>query len=154
MCFRDETLTLHCQWKCVECKVFCAFVRQQFYPVNYLRNVALRHANTDHVFLLDVDFLPMMYIYDYSRQLLESSSTIASSLGVASHSKLVCRHAFVMFVAVCAWQRHCSISWVTVQLFADNLNDLFSSRNVQIHFNTLLLLTCCKVPLTSILIIQ
>ena len=63
---------------------------QQFYPVNYLRNVALRQANTEHVFLLDVDFLPMPSLYDSSRQLLESASTIADTLGITAHNKLVC----------------------------------------------------------------
>jgi len=57
--------------------------------VNYLRNVALRQANTQHVFLLDVDFLPMLNLYNYSRQLLESASSIASMLGIAAHDKLV-----------------------------------------------------------------
>ncbi|KAJ8247698.1 hypothetical protein GJAV_G00249290 [Gymnothorax javanicus] len=40
----------------------------QFYPVNLLRNVALRHANTPYVFLTDVDFLPMYGLYDYLRK--------------------------------------------------------------------------------------
>jgi glycosyltransferase-like protein LARGE len=31
---------------------------QDFYPINYLRNVALQFANTDYVFLSDIDFLP------------------------------------------------------------------------------------------------
>ena len=35
------------------------FVHQDFYPINYLRNVALNAAHTDYVFLSDVDFLPM-----------------------------------------------------------------------------------------------
>uniref|UniRef100_A0AAV2LRK2 LARGE xylosyl- and glucuronyltransferase 2 n=1 Tax=Knipowitschia caucasica TaxID=637954 RepID=A0AAV2LRK2_KNICA len=40
----------------------------QFYPVNLLRNVALRHAPTPYVFLTDVDFLPMYGLYDYLRR--------------------------------------------------------------------------------------
>ncbi|XP_023682899.2 xylosyl- and glucuronyltransferase LARGE2s isoform X1 [Paramormyrops kingsleyae] len=40
----------------------------QFYPVNLLRNVALRHASTAYVFLADVDFLPMYGLYDYLRK--------------------------------------------------------------------------------------
>lgn len=39
----------------------------QFYPVNLVRNVALRNANTPYVFLADVDFLPMYGLYDYLR---------------------------------------------------------------------------------------
>ncbi|XP_068451516.1 xylosyl- and glucuronyltransferase LARGE2s isoform X1 [Clinocottus analis] len=40
----------------------------QFYPVNLVRNVALRNANTPYVFLTDVDFLPMYGLYDYLRR--------------------------------------------------------------------------------------
>ncbi|CAL8364554.1 xylosyl- and glucuronyltransferase LARGE2s isoform X2 [Gadus morhua] len=40
----------------------------QFYPVNLVRNVALRNANTPYVFLADVDFLPMYGLYDYLRR--------------------------------------------------------------------------------------
>lgn len=39
----------------------------QFYPVNLVRNVALRNANTPYVFLTDVDFLPMYGLYEYLR---------------------------------------------------------------------------------------
>ncbi|XP_061819490.1 xylosyl- and glucuronyltransferase LARGE2s [Nerophis lumbriciformis] len=40
----------------------------QFYPVNLLRNVALKNANTPYVFLTDVDFLPMYGLYEYLRK--------------------------------------------------------------------------------------
>lgn len=39
----------------------------QFYPVNFLRNIALKNAQTSHVFLMDIDFLPMYGLYDYLR---------------------------------------------------------------------------------------
>ncbi|XP_053141502.1 xylosyl- and glucuronyltransferase LARGE2 isoform X4 [Hemicordylus capensis] len=39
----------------------------QFYPVNLLRNVALKNAQTPYVFLTDIDFLPMYGLYDYLR---------------------------------------------------------------------------------------
>ncbi|KAM6464431.1 xylosyl- and glucuronyltransferase LARGE2 isoform 2-T8 [Liasis olivaceus] len=39
----------------------------QFYPVNLLRNIALKNAQTSHVFLMDIDFLPMYGLYDYLR---------------------------------------------------------------------------------------
>ncbi len=35
------------------------------YPVNHLRNVALRNVNTPYVFLSDIDFLPMDGAYEY-----------------------------------------------------------------------------------------
>ncbi|KAJ6667179.1 hypothetical protein lerEdw1_017157 [Lerista edwardsae] len=39
----------------------------QFYPVNLLRNVALKNVQTPYVFLTDIDFLPMYGLYDYLR---------------------------------------------------------------------------------------
>lgn len=39
----------------------------QFYPVNLLRNVAMRHVNTPYMFLSDIDFLPMYSLYEYLR---------------------------------------------------------------------------------------
>ena len=44
------------------------FCFQQFYPVNYLRNVALRQVNTPYVFLSDIDFLPMYGLYEYLKK--------------------------------------------------------------------------------------
>nr|XP_057934289.1 xylosyl- and glucuronyltransferase LARGE2s [Doryrhamphus excisus]XP_057934291.1 xylosyl- and glucuronyltransferase LARGE2s [Doryrhamphus excisus]XP_057934292.1 xylosyl- and glucuronyltransferase LARGE2s [Doryrhamphus excisus]XP_057934293.1 xylosyl- and glucuronyltransferase LARGE2s [Doryrhamphus excisus] len=40
----------------------------QFYPINLLRNVALKNAKTPYVFLTDVDFLPMYGLYEYLRK--------------------------------------------------------------------------------------
>ncbi|XP_029438002.1 LARGE xylosyl- and glucuronyltransferase 2 isoform X2 [Rhinatrema bivittatum] len=40
----------------------------QFYPVNLLRNVALKNALTPYVFLADIDFLPMYGLYHYLRK--------------------------------------------------------------------------------------
>uniref|UniRef100_T1JEW5 Glycosyltransferase-like protein LARGE1 n=1 Tax=Strigamia maritima TaxID=126957 RepID=T1JEW5_STRMM len=40
----------------------------QFYPVNFLRNVALQQVNTPYVFLADIDFLPMYELYEYLKK--------------------------------------------------------------------------------------
>ena len=40
----------------------------QFYPVNYLRNVALQQVQSPYVFLSDIDFLPVAGLYDYLRK--------------------------------------------------------------------------------------
>ena len=40
--------------------------------MNSLRNVALRHANTSHIFLLDFDFLPSMGLYAYLRESIKT----------------------------------------------------------------------------------
>lgn len=37
----------------------------QFYPVNYLRNIALKQVQTEYVFLADIDFLPMKGLHAY-----------------------------------------------------------------------------------------
>ncbi|KFO18430.1 Glycosyltransferase-like protein LARGE1 [Fukomys damarensis] len=39
----------------------------QFYPVNLLRNVAMKHTSTPYMFLSDIDFLPMYGLYEYLR---------------------------------------------------------------------------------------
>ena len=39
-----------------------------FYPVNYLRNVALNASNTPFVFFSDIDFVPMLKLYSYVRE--------------------------------------------------------------------------------------
>lgn len=39
----------------------------QFYPVNLLRNIAMKHVNTPYMFLSDIDFLPMYGLYEYLR---------------------------------------------------------------------------------------
>uniref|UniRef100_A0A915IQH9 Uncharacterized protein n=1 Tax=Romanomermis culicivorax TaxID=13658 RepID=A0A915IQH9_ROMCU len=40
-------------------------LHNNFYPVNKLRNIALREVNTSHVFLSDVDFIPSIGSYEY-----------------------------------------------------------------------------------------
>ncbi|XP_052215378.1 xylosyl- and glucuronyltransferase LARGE2s-like isoform X2 [Dreissena polymorpha] len=37
----------------------------QYYPVNYLRNVAMQQVHTEFMFLSDIDFLPMYGLYEY-----------------------------------------------------------------------------------------
>ena len=41
---------------------------QQYYPVNYLRNVAMEQVQTEFMFLSDIDFLPMYGLYEYLRR--------------------------------------------------------------------------------------
>ncbi|KAM4747639.1 xylosyl- and glucuronyltransferase LARGE1 isoform 3-T3 [Rhinophrynus dorsalis] len=40
----------------------------QFYPVNLLRNVAMKHVSTPYMFLSDIDFLPMYGLYESLRK--------------------------------------------------------------------------------------
>ncbi len=41
------------------------FGSQDAYPINALRNVALNHSATPHVFLTDVDFVPVPGLHEY-----------------------------------------------------------------------------------------
>ena len=41
---------------------------QQYYPVNYLRNLAMQHIQTEYMFLADIDFLPMYGLYEYLKK--------------------------------------------------------------------------------------
>lgn len=36
---------------------------QDFYPVNYLRNVAMKYTSLPYVFQLDIDFLPQFGLH-------------------------------------------------------------------------------------------
>ncbi|XP_074660287.1 xylosyl- and glucuronyltransferase LARGE1-like isoform X2 [Tubulanus polymorphus] len=58
-----------------------------FYPVNYLRNVALKQVQTPYVFLLDVDFLPMFNMYNYVRKAV-------SMINIATEKKALVVPAF------------------------------------------------------------
>ena len=40
------------------------YLFQEFYPVNRLRNVALRNTQAKYVFMIDADFLPNSDLYD------------------------------------------------------------------------------------------
>ncbi|XP_056383601.1 xylosyl- and glucuronyltransferase LARGE2 [Hyla sarda] len=46
----------------------------QLYPVNLLRNVALRNAQTPYVFLSDIDFLPMYGLYESLRKSIQQEN--------------------------------------------------------------------------------
>ena len=41
-----------------------------FYPINYLRNIALDNVQTPYVFLSDIDFLPMRELYPYLKEVV------------------------------------------------------------------------------------
>ena len=51
------------------------FVFQQYYPVNYLRNVAVKQVRTDYMFLSDIDFLPMYGLYEYLKEAFRKMNT-------------------------------------------------------------------------------
>ena len=51
---KEEFLVIATLWSLIIFNV----IFQDFYPINYLRNVALKFAKTDNVFLSDIDFVP------------------------------------------------------------------------------------------------
>lgn len=52
------------------------FKEGQFYPVNYLRNIALENVRTPYVFLSDVDFVPVPGMYSSLKQTLKNSAHV------------------------------------------------------------------------------
>lgn len=52
------------------------FKEGQFYPVNYLRNIALENARTPFVFLSDVDFVPVPGMYSSLKQTLRNTAKV------------------------------------------------------------------------------
>lgn len=65
-----------------------------YYPINTLRNVALRQVTTPYVFLTDVDFLPMYNMYDYLKKTIGSMSSSMEISGVSSLKKALVIPAF------------------------------------------------------------
>ena len=51
---KEEFLVITTLWTLIIFNI----IFQDFYPINYLRNVALKFAKTDNVFLSDIDFVP------------------------------------------------------------------------------------------------
>ena len=56
---------------CILYKLFM-FLPQQFYPVNYLRNVAISQVRTPYMFLSDIDFLSMYGLYEYLKKSIQA----------------------------------------------------------------------------------
>ena len=78
-CYYNLTVTF-CSLPAVQtCR--CVLFPQQFYPVNHLRNVALREVTTPYVFLCDIDFLPMTGLYEYLQKAV-------AMVDLATHKKV------------------------------------------------------------------
>lgn len=61
----------------------------QFYPVNLVRNVALRNAKTPYVFLTDIDFLPMYGLYDYLRSVSKDFLQIGTTKALYFNMRMI-----------------------------------------------------------------
>lgn len=53
------------------------------YPINKLRNVALKNALTDYVLIIDIDFLPSLNLYEYLKSVLSEMS----NRGIEDHDR-------------------------------------------------------------------
>ncbi|XP_062512933.1 xylosyl- and glucuronyltransferase LARGE2s-like [Corticium candelabrum] len=74
--------------------IHIVFKEGDFYPVNYLRNVALSQVKTGFVFLSDIDFLPMYGLYDYLRKVVSMMDMNKKALIVPAFETLRYRLAF------------------------------------------------------------
>jgi Glycosyl-transferase for dystroglycan len=52
------------------------------YPINQLRNLALRNVNTDYVFLNDIDFVPSDHAHDEIATLIQDSHLVTKTFWV------------------------------------------------------------------------
>ncbi len=60
---------------------------QTWYPINFLRNVALNHTKTDYVLLLDADFLPSFGLREYLLDLIPKRGFLKKEVG--NHNECV-----------------------------------------------------------------
>lgn len=63
----------------------------RLYPVNHLRNIALRYASTPYVYLSDIDFIPMPAMYHYIREANRVLGTDKRALIVPAFESLLYR---------------------------------------------------------------
>lgn len=66
----------------------------RFYPVNHLRNVALSNVKTPYVYLSDIDFLPMRYVYYYIKEAIRVLGMNRRALIVPAFESLLYRVDF------------------------------------------------------------
>ena len=66
----------------------------EFYPINYLRNVALDNVQTPYVFLSDIDFLPMTGLYLYLKEAIKVLGSDKRTLIVPAFETLLYRFKF------------------------------------------------------------
>ena len=72
------------------------------YPINILRNLALKHVQTDYVFLLDVDFVPSVGAHDRIARIMKSIEDQEHQQQQAQNNSRnnnpVSRHAKTMYI--------------------------------------------------------
>ena len=66
----------------------------EFYPINYLRNVALDNVQTPYVFLSDIDFLPMVGLYQYLKEAIKVLGSNNRAFIVPAFETLLYRFTF------------------------------------------------------------
>ena len=65
-----------------------------FYPVNYLRNVAVENAHTPYIFLSDIDFLPMFGLYPYLSEAIRVIGSEKRALVIPAFETLLYKFNF------------------------------------------------------------
>ena len=82
----------------------CCLDLQRLYPINYVRNVALRNTHTAYSIFVDVDLVPNKKLYKYSKQYITNnphdnvvSWLIKADLYYQSGSSNQYRHGLHMF---------------------------------------------------------
>ena len=67
---------------CLCCReIIARGLLQPYFPVNFLRNVALEHAKTKYIFLNDVDFEPMPRLEDQLKKYISEGYLQGKTVG-------------------------------------------------------------------------
>ena len=74
--------------------------KQKQYPINILRSLALKHVQTDYVFLLDVDFVPSVGANDRIARMMQSMEHQEQQQAKhnTNNNNEVSRHAKTMYI--------------------------------------------------------
>ena len=69
--------------------VYC-FMFQRLYPINYLRNVALKNTHTPYSIFIDVDLIPRKNLYEYLKRYV---ANVTDSKDVSDHAQNILSRA-------------------------------------------------------------
>ena len=79
VCIRDSRKT--------NAPFYCSF--QNFYPINYLRNVGLNNTRTQWIFLMDIDFVPSKEVYTAALEFLSDRNAEMEKKVFMCHRRLL-----------------------------------------------------------------
>lgn len=65
-------------------------ILQEFHPINKLRNIGLKNAQTPYVFLADIDFIPSQDLYDTLRKYIKQMGSLRKKVNKKNNPFVCC----------------------------------------------------------------